>query len=370
MGAGAVALAQTTLVEPPIPLLTKQFTGWQRVGDAVLGTDPAQADSASADVLKEDGLARFGTATYARAAGAGAPLKATAMQFGDATGAYSAYTFYRAKLEHPRMMTGAAKLGSQSVADGAVTLVLAGTAVLRLEGSATGKEMDSLTASLPKVAGRRGAAPLLPTYLPPEGLTGVTGRYAVGPVGYKAMGGTLPLELLGFEQSAETMTAEYTAKGGGKGLLTLLLYPTPQIAGDRGRALEKYVNDAGVGHFGTVKMRRVGPLVGMTTGELPAAQAQALMTALHLNGEVTFDKKMPLEFHAEVHKTASLLQNIALFCGVTGAAAVLLGLFLGGARAGIRVLQGKPAASEPEFLTINLRERPKGLVAPGKTEPS
>jgi hypothetical protein len=39
-------------------------------------------------------------------------------------------------------------------------------------------------------------------------------------------------------------------------------------------------------------------------------------------------------------------------------AAVVLGLFFGGGRAMIRVLQGKPAATEPEFLHIDLRERP------------
>jgi hypothetical protein len=45
-------------------------------------------------------------------------------------------------------------------------------------------------------------------------------------------------------------------------------------------------------------------------------------------------------------------------------AAIVLGVFLGGARAGIRVLQGKPAASEPEFLTIDLRGAPLPLQRP------
>jgi hypothetical protein len=33
---------------------------------------------------------------------------------------------------------------------------------------------------------------------------------------------------------------------------------------------------------------------------------------------------------------------------------VVLALFLGGGRAAIRVMQGKPAATEPEFLHIDL----------------
>jgi hypothetical protein len=66
---------------------------------------------------------------------------------------------------------------------------------------------------------------------------------------------------------------------------------------------------------------------------------------------------MPLEFHAEVQKTYSLLVSIAILCGVGALAAIVLGLFLGGGRALVRVLQGKPAATEPEFLRIDLRGR-------------
>jgi hypothetical protein len=52
--------------------------------------------------------------------------------------------------------------------------------------------------------------------------------------GYAAMGGVLPADVVGFDKSAEVVTAKYE----GGGVLTLLLYPTPQIAGDHGRAIE------------------------------------------------------------------------------------------------------------------------------------
>jgi hypothetical protein len=58
------------------------------------------------------------------------------------------------------------------------------------------------------------------------------------------------------------------------------------------------------------------------------------------------------------------LQQIAIFTGVLILAAVVIAVFLGGARAGIRVMRGKSAASEPEFLTINLRDKPKALFTP------
>ena len=111
----------------------------------------------------------------------------------------------------------------------------------------------------------------------------------------------------------------------------------------------------GAGSAGTVKIRREGPLVALTTGLWTAGDAQKMVDGIHLRSEVSFDKPMPLEFHTELQKTYSLLTSIAAFCGVGALAAVVLGLFLGGGRAAIRVMQGKPAASEPEFLRIDLR---------------
>jgi len=79
-----------------------------------------------------------------------------------------------------------------------------------------------------------------------------------------------------------------------------------------------------------------------------------MVEGIHLHEVLSWNKPMPLEFHAEVQKTYSLLFSIAVFCGVGALAAIILGLFLGGGRAAIRVMQGKPAATEPEFLRIDL----------------
>jgi hypothetical protein len=74
---------------------------------------------------------------------------------------------------------------------------------------------------------------------------------------------------------------------------------------------------------------------------------------------------MPPEFHTEVRKTYSLLSSIAIFCGFGALGAIVLGLSLGMGRAAVRVLQGKPAATEPEFLRIDLSGRPKPIHAEG-----
>jgi hypothetical protein len=220
--------------------------------------------------------------------------------------------------------------------------------------------LNELETHLPKVGWTKGLAPLLPTYLPAKGLERETIQYALGPVGYKAQGGVLPAEIVGFDKAAEAVTAKYE----GKGTLTLLLYPTPQIAGDHGRQIEAEMNRQGSA-AGTVKLRREGPLVLLTTGAWKPADAQQIVENIHLRNELTWNKPMPPEFHSEVRKTVSLLTSILIFCGLGALAAVVIALFLGGARAAIRVMQGKPAATEPEFLRIDLSGRPAQIQSEG-----
>ena len=369
----------TMLVEPPTPLLRTQAGDLNartivQKNVAELTDDlfdrpdceieintppPAPAKTSCLAILKEDGLTRLAGAEYG-------PVEAYAFQFGDATGAYSAYTYYRSLMKSPHLVGPEARLGNGSTetsADATGSVVWAGTAVLRVIGHTTKEELGALVGPLPKVGGSKGLAPLLPTELIKDGLEPVSVRYAVGPVAYETMGGVLPAGILGWDKSAEAATASYSGRGKSHGTLTLLMYPTPQIAGDRGRALEQTLAGAGAEKLGTLRMRRIGPMLGVASGAFSVKQAEELIAALRLDQEVTFDKKKPLEFHAEVRKTASLLQNIAVLSGVLILAAVLLGLFLGLGRAWIRVLMGKPAASEPEFLTISLRDKPKALFS-------
>jgi hypothetical protein len=103
-----------------------------------------------------------------------------------------------------------------------------------------------------------------------------------------------------------------------------------------------------------VKLRREGPLLVLTSGAWPVVEAQKMVDGIHLRSEVTWDKPVPLDFGTEVRKTFTLLESIAIFCAISALAMLVLGLFLGYGRALVRVMQGKPAASEPEFLRIDL----------------
>ena len=345
--------AAVTLVEPAAPLLPKQFGAWQQQQDSAA----AQPDAAAKDVLLEDGLARFAASTYKRDGG-NETIDIKAYQFGDVTGAYSAYTYLRTPEDRPMKSGTSGTLGAEVLQKNDSLLIQTGPDVIVAEfhGGHRFPELADLISGMPKATGAKGLAPLLPTMLPEKGLQAESVKYALGSAGYEAMGGVLPASIVGFDKSAEVATAKYA----GRGVLTLLLYPTPQIAGDHGRQVEAELNrEVAAGKsFGTVKLRREGPLVLLTTGAWTPADAKAIVEGTHLRDQLSWNKPMPLEFHAEVQKTASLLLGIAELSGALMLAAVVLGLFFGGGRAALRMLQGKPAATEPEFLRINLREGP------------
>ncbi|WP_263366566.1 DUF6599 family protein [Edaphobacter bradus] len=352
--ASAEQQAQTTLVVPAAPLLPAKFGPWQAQDAAPPCTDCFHPEGQTAAVFKEDGLTRTSQQSYHLANGP-QTMQVEAYQFIDATGAYSAFTYLRGS--GAKNYSAARKSGSETIATGTGEfLVLSGTTVVdahvKQPRPTTSDELRQLAVTLPKIGGIKGLAPQLPTYLPQKGLQDDSVRYALGPVGYQAMGGALPPEILGFDKAAEVITAKYS----GKGLLTLLMLPTPQIAGDRGRAIAASLTQQGAS-AGTVKLRREGPLLLLTTGSWSPSEAEAMVNSIHLRNEVTWNKALPPEFHVEVQKTVSLLSGILIFCGLGALAAIVLGLFFGGGRAAIRVLQGKPAASEPEFLRIDLSGR-------------
>jgi hypothetical protein len=347
---------KTMLALPPAPLLPATLGKLQRVAEGDSGDGLEQVDAADAPLLKEDGLKRFARSEYTQDGKAIPEARphvdstqhgtVTVYKFMDASGAVAAFDYFRDSGKRVER-----RLGDAVSFDRDGLVFRSGVTVVREDFNRGGEDlMRELIEHLPKASGNAALAPLLPTLLPAKGIVADSAKYALGPIGYQATGGVLPPASVGFDKSAETIAAKY--KSGG--LLTLILYPTPQIAGEHGRSIEAELKQRGDA-AGVVKLRREGTLLALTTGAWRPAEAQAMVDGIHLHSEVTFDKPMPLEFHAEVQKTYSLLTSVAIFCGIGALAALVLGLFFGGGRALIRVLQGKPAASEPEFLRIDLR---------------
>jgi hypothetical protein len=343
---GLLAQSSITLTEPPANLLPGSFGGWHQSGKAAAA--PAGAVSlanGNKQALAECGEQRSLVEEYRRG---GQTMRVEAMGFGDRTGAYSAFTL----MERPEMRTGTSVGDAEAMGDGAVLFTEGSTVVLASPaGAADLPALRELAKVLPKATGSQGVAPLLPS-LAPANLVPGSRRYALGPATYEAEGGVLPPNALAWDKSAEAVTAAYNTKHGAE-TLTLLLYPTPQIAKAVEQQLDGGVHGLGPGFAGAA-VGREHEMVKVASGSLTAQQAQEMLGGVHLRQEVTIDRDMPPVFHAEVQRTFSLLTNIAILAGVLMAAAVLLGLFLGGGRALYRVMRGKPAASEPEFLSLHL----------------
>lgn len=344
LGAVQVRGQGVTLTEPPVQLLPQSFGGWQQGGNSEPGT--VSLTTVNKAALQECGPLRSLVNTYTRN---GRTMRVEAVEFGDRTGAYSAFTL----AVRPDMRVSKDVGSSNAVGDGVVIFTIGDTLVLASPATETDMPaLKELAKALPKVTDNRGVAPLLPSFVPEEHLAPSGMRYALGPESYAAEGGVLPANSLGWDKSAEAVTANYDEKRG-RETVTLLIYPTPQIAQAFERRLSTGVTGLGPS-FANARVRRDQELVMLASGALPGSEAQALLENVHMKQLVSIDRDMPPVFHTEVQKTFSLLTNIAILSGVLMGAAVLLGLFLGGARALIRVLQGKPAASEPEFLSLHL----------------
>lgn len=346
----AVGQTSVRLMEPSAPLLPEKFGEWKKTvaGGETLGNSLAQGNK---DALAECGLLRSQVAEYGRG---GRTVHIEAVEFGDRTGATSAFSLLR----QPGMMVGKELGASDAVGvdanGGGTVLFTVGSSVVLVRG-ATAKDLSTLkplAEGLPKLSGNRGVAPLLPTLAPAKGLVAGSVRYALGPVTYAAEGGVLPARSLGWDKEPEVVTALYD-DARGKETVTLLLYPTPTIAGNVAKTIEEELPQLVGG-----RLRREGPLVTVATGSFAGDEAQRMMESVHLS-QMTFNQDVQPTFHIAAVQTFSLLTNIAILSGVLMAAAVLLGLFLGVGRATFRVMRGKPAALEPEFLSLHLSPQNK-----------
>ncbi len=342
--------AQTAVALSPA-LLPASFAGYQTSIEH--GTIPEQPSFALARAnkaaLEESGPVQSSVQLYGNGSRV---MTVEAAEFKDASGALAAASV----LAQPDMRE-VKDLGTLAFAGEGGIVFVTGAAV-GVAFPATNAELPALralVALMPKPVGAKALQPLLPTLLPTRGLVAGSVRYAMGARSYMAEGGVLPAAGLGWDKEAEAVTAKYTDRRGTE-TLTLLLYPTPTIAGPHLRSIDPLLPGLGPS-FRTAKTRREGSLVAIANGSFSTEAAQALVENTHLHQLASTDKAMVTPDVVETRKTFGLLANIILFSGVLCLGAVLLGLFLGGGRALVRILRGKPAATEAEFLSLHLESQ-------------
>jgi hypothetical protein len=347
-------------------LLPDSFAGWvaQDAPRAVI--DPALADAANAAALKEYDFADGATASYKRS---GETLTLRALRFRDASGAYGAYSFYRPSgWPKEEIGTGAASNKDRVLFWVGNTMVDATYSPI---GPMSGSELRELAGQLPIPGGNKAVAPPVLANLPQASLDGQTTHYALGPAGYAGAGGVLPPELIGFDFGAETVTANYTLRSG-PATLTIIDYPTPQIAAAQENKIRGYIKAGNTtqqpwpkpladSDQASLEVRRSGPLVALVSGDAIPDESHKLIATVHYDADLI---SIPQPTESEVAKTGKLLLGIVTLIIVGSSAALLLGFFLGGGRAIYRVARGKPVSSvyDAEFISLDLKEEWDGTT--------
>ncbi|UWZ84617.1 DUF6599 family protein [Occallatibacter riparius] len=345
---------------PDGKLLPDSFAGWVAKGVARPLADAAQADAANAAALKEYGFQSGATEAYERD---GETLTLRAMRFNDLSGAYGAYSFYRG--------TGWPKedVGNGAASNKNHVIFWRGFIVVDAEfsrvGSMSGSELRDLAGRLPEAQGTKALAPPILSVLPKKWMDAQSTHYVLGPAGYAGSGGVLPPELVGFDRDAEAVTANYSLSSG-PAVLTLIAYPTPQMAaayetkirdyiktGDKAQpAFTKALTDS---DQASLEVRRSGPVVALVSGDAIPDESHKLIGSVYYREDFV---SIPQPTESEVSKTGKLLMGIATLVLIGAGTAIFLGVFFGGGRALYRIARGKPVSSvyEAEFIRLDLRD--------------
>jgi hypothetical protein len=342
------------------PLLSDGFAGWIAAEKPKAVADPTALDTTNVAALKEYGCTGGMVASYERS---GETLTVKALSFHDASGAYGAYSFYRQN-GWPK-----ADIGTGGASDKNHVLFWKGNTVVDATFSHVGPmsagELRELAKNLPMPQGNRALNPPILAALPQGSMDKQTMHFAQGPTGYSGSGGVLPPELVGFDKDAEAVTANYSLSSG-PAVLTLIDYPTPQIAEAQEQRIRDYVK-AGKGAQPTstkalqdsdqasLEVIRSGPIVALVSGDAIPDESHKLIAQVHYSAELT---SMPQPHESEVSKTSRFLMGVASLVIVGCSAAILLGLFLGGGRALYRLARGRPVSSmyEAEFIRLHLED--------------
>jgi hypothetical protein len=327
-------------------MLPQNFAGWQKI-EHHTGTAPAQVDAVNADALAEFGFTDYELATYERS---GRKVHIKAARFTNATGSYGAFTLFT----HPDMWAeqigGGAMVSSGHIlfykADILIDAVFEKPTVMSVA------ELRALSDGLPTISGGAASEPDPVQYLPSQSYVRGSSRYAVGPVTFSRIGSVLPLEIVDFNQSAEVVSGDYITSSG-TARLTILSYPTPQIAVDKFRALLDWLassQDLGVAQAararseethkasfqGTLTLplnadsqitfRRTGHMVVLVTGPISRGEAVSLVQSVNYDAEVRLLQPPPV--------TATALTKLILGCFALVALIItvflVLGFFYGG----------------------------------------
>ncbi len=328
-------------------VLPKSFAGWTQTGQAQTTTDPAKVDSAYPAVLKEYGFDNSETVTYAREDGRKLTVKVA--RFGDATGAFGAFTFYRQPaMKNEEIGTKAASANDRILFFRSNVLVDASFDRLTAMSAA---ELRELAGMLPSLKGSADNLPTLPQYLPKKDAIDNSAKYILGPQALLAVKAPLTAEQIDFSREPEVLLQQYTSPDGPL-TLTLINYPTPQMAGERLRALQA----AQQGNSNAALARRTGPILDVVTGATGSSDAKSLLNSVNYEAEVTWNEATSVSKRDNI---GNLIVGVFALIGIILLISLIFGVFFGGIRIVMKKLYPNRVFDRPEdveIIQLHLRE--------------
>jgi hypothetical protein len=324
-------------------ILPTAFGGWQIVDQVKMSRDANAADPTSVAVLKEYGFTDFAGATYTRDDGRKLTLKAA--RFADASGAYGAFTFYKT----PVMLNE--KIGDQGYSLNNRILFYKGNivvdAVFQQLSAMSAAELRELADGLPRPRGTTANLPGLPAYLPKISYVKNTARYVVGPTALEKVEAPIPAQFVDFSKGAEVVLGDYNLSGAAA-TLTLISYPTPQIAASQLKAIEaaEQAHQLAVAPIAT---RRTGPIVAIMTGSASPGDAKSLLSVINYDADVTWNQNT---YFTRRDNVANLIVGVIILAGIILGMSIVAGIAFGGFRVAIKRFFPDKVFDRPEQMEI------------------
>lgn len=334
------------------PILPQEFAGWHLTGTMQTSKDALTADPANAALLGEYGFTDFASATYIRDDGHKLTLRAA--RFGDATGAYGAFTFYK----QPQMLRE--EIPDQAASWNERVLFYRSNilvdAVFQQLGAMSAAELRDLSGKLPIARGSAGELPAVPAYLPKKSYVKNSAKYVVGPVGLEKIGAPLTATAVNFKNGAEVTLGRYNTSAG-EATLVLISYPTPQIAADQLHNIEVAHSTGAMTSTapGAFFDKRTGPIVAVVAGNASQSEANELLESVNYEANVTWNQSVP----GKRDNIGSIVVGSLVFAGILGLFALIFGIAFGGFRMLLKRLHPERTmafSEETEFISLGLAE--------------
>lgn len=333
-------------------ILPPSFVGWSCSSVSPLNLSqpngPVAGDASA--IAREYGFVSGEQCVYASPHGA---LQVQLYHMKDASAAYGEYSYLRTP-DLPRT-----NLTEHSSLSPNRALILDQNLVIDVSGQDLSKSANDLKALLAALQPhlQEGQMPVLWQHLPPDNEISRSDHYVLGAA---ALGQFFPLapgDWLGFSTGAEAETAHYKL---GENDATLLLadFPTPQLAADKMRELQKKfgVNDGA--HAPAVFAKRIGTLLAVVSGAKDQASAAALLDKVQVDTEITWNEPT---FQFKEPSIEMMVVGAIVGTGFICGFALVAGLAFGGLRLFIkRILPGKvfDRASHLQVLQLGLASKP------------